>query len=185
MVDTLDTTTPRTFHLRYGVFLTDYKTRRYVIATIDAENYPVVFLHERFEEEIEAEIEDEIEDAAVKDNSNDSFNSSFAGRHTPSNLYSLYSVYSLYGADALTLEQANEVLDFLKAGDSRKAITKFKRYFNNDAEPYCEQVGEVVLDDMIPDEWYDAWKEMEFIITSSKDTKGYWEKDVKERGIWD
>ena len=168
----LDTTTPRTFHLRYGVFLTDYKTRRYVIATIDTENYPVVFLREQ------------VEDVTPKGYMSGRYTSgrNMSGRNMS---YKLRSVYSLYGTDALTLEQANEVLDFLKAGDSRKAITKFKRYFNNDAEPYCEQVGEVVLDDMIPDEWYDAWKEMEFIITSSKDTKGYWEKDVKERGIWD
>ncbi len=180
MINTVDTTTLKTFHLRYGLFLTDYKTRRYVIATIDTENYPVVFLHERFEEEIE----DEIEDDAVKDDivENDSLNSSFVGRRRRG---SFYSVYSLYGADALTIEQANEVLDLLKARDSRKAMTKFKRYFNsniNSVKPYCEQVVEVVLDDKIPDEWYDAWKEMEFIITSSKDTTGYWECDEQERG---
>lgn len=178
MVDTLDTTTPKIFHLRYGVFLTDYKTRRYVIATIDAENYPdypdypIVFLHELFES-FEEETDYQLDDYP---------NSSFAGKHSPGNLFSLFS---LYGADALTLEQANEILDLLKAGDSRKAITKFKRYFNsniNSATPYCEQVNEVVLDDMIPDEWYDAWKEMEFIITSTKNTADYWEGDVKERG---
>ena len=151
----LDTTTPRTFHLRYGVFLTDYKTRRYVIATIDTENYPVVFLREQ------------VEDVTPKGYMSGRYTSgrNMSGRNMS---YKLRSVYSLYGTDALTLEQANEVLDFLKAGDSRKAITKFKRYFNSEAEPYCERVGEVVLDDMIPDERYNAWKEMEFIITSSK-----------------
>ena len=183
MVDTLNTTTPRTFHLCYGVLLTDYKTRRYVIATIDDEdypNYPVVFLHERFEQ-----VEEDT-DYQHDDSIKDPLNSSFGGKkHRRGSAYSFYSVYSLYGADALTLAQANEILDFLKAGDSRKAITKFKRYFNNEAKPYCEQVGQVVLDDMIPDEWYDAWKEMECIITSSKDTRGYWETYVKERGIWD
>ena len=44
-------------------------------------------------------------------------------------------------------------------------------------------IGPVVLDDMIPDEWYDVWKEMENIITSTRHITGYWEADVEERGF--
>ena len=89
--------------------------------------------------------------------------------------------YSLYG-NALTSSQAEEILDQMKAGDTRKARMLLKRYFR-DEEPYCDGIGPVVLDDMIPDEWYDAWKEMENIITITRHITGYWEADVEERGF--
>ena len=88
--------------------------------------------------------------------------------------------YSLYRGNALTLEQANEILKFLSEGNTRKAGTLFKRYFKGD-EPDYSNMGPVMLDDMIPDEWYDVWKEMEGIITSTRHFLGYFECDVEER----
>ena len=89
--------------------------------------------------------------------------------------------YTLYG-NALTAEQAEEILDQMKAGDTRKARTLLKRYFRAD-DPVCEDVGPVMLDDMIPDEWYDSWKRMEGMITSTRHITGYWEIDIEERGF--
>ncbi len=89
--------------------------------------------------------------------------------------------YSLYG-NALTRSQAEEILDQMKAEDTRKARTLLKRHFNDD-EPYCDEVGPIVLDDMIPDEWYDTWKEMENVITNTRHITGYWEATVEERGL--
>ena len=48
-------------------------------------------------------------------------------------------------------------------------------------DPYISDIGPSVLDDMIPEEWYDVWKEMEGIITSTKHITGYWECDVEEK----
>ena len=87
--------------------------------------------------------------------------------------------YSLYG-NALTDVQAEEILECMKAGETRRARSLLKRYFTQTA-PYCEAVGPVVLDDMIPDKWYDAWKKMEGAITSMRHFTGYWECDVEER----
>ena len=86
--------------------------------------------------------------------------------------------YSFY-TKALTVSQAEEILNQMKARDTRKARSLLKRYFR-DEEPYCDGVGPVILDDMIPDEWYDAWKEMEFVITSTKHITGYWEAELEE-----
>ena len=38
----------------------------------------------------------------------------------------------------------------------------------------------MTLDDMISDEWYDAWKEMELVITSTRHITGYWEAELEE-----
>ena len=133
---------PTIFHLCYGVIVINKKTERYIIATVDTEEYPLVFLREW--------IDDPFEEGYY---------------------------YSLYG-NALTMVQANEIFGFLASGNTRKAGTLLKRYFRDD-DPYCECVGLLVLDDMIPDEWYDVWKEMEGIITSSKHITGYWEYDVE------
>jgi hypothetical protein len=89
--------------------------------------------------------------------------------------------YSLYG-NALTSSQAEEILDQMKAGDTRRARVLLKRFFRGE-EPYCDGVGPVVLDDMIPEEWRDAWKEMEGIITSIQHITGYWEANLEERGF--
>lgn len=89
--------------------------------------------------------------------------------------------YSLYG-NALTCSQAEEILDQMKEGDTRRARVLLRRFFRGE-EPYCDGVGPVVLDDMIPDEWYDAWKDMEGIITSIQHITGYWEANVEERGF--
>lgn len=86
--------------------------------------------------------------------------------------------YSLYGSSALTTEKADDILTLLQSGETRKARTLFKRHFK-DNDPYCDYVGPVVLDDMIPDDWYDAWKQMESIISSTKHITGYWEYDFE------
>ena len=44
--DNINDYEPRTFHLRYGIIVTDNKHCRFVIARIDTENYPLVFLRE-------------------------------------------------------------------------------------------------------------------------------------------
>lgn len=45
-----------------------------------------------------------------------------------------------------------------------------------------ESDGPVMLDDLIPDDWYDSWKEMESFITFIT-PQGYGEKDVSVE-IW-
>ncbi len=40
-----------------------------------------------------------------------------------------------------------------------------------------------MLDDLIPDEWYDAWKDMEGIVTAEKHIDGYWDKNIMEIGL--
>ena len=71
--------------------------------------------------------------------------------------------YTLYKA-GFTVQEADEILDLLKADDMRKARTTLNNKFKEDGI-LCEFVGEVRLDDAVPDAWYDAWKEMETIIT--------------------
>ena len=39
--------TPEQSHLRYGVIVADYKTKRYVVARLDSEVSPMVFLREK------------------------------------------------------------------------------------------------------------------------------------------
>ena len=129
--------------LRYAAILTDYKTRRFIIALRDTKDYPVVFLREW------------VEDPFVEGD-----------------------YYSLYG-NALAISQAEEIMNQLKTGNTRKARSLLKKYFR-DEKPYCDGVGPVTLDDMIPDEWYDAWKEMEFVITSTRHITGYWEAELEE-----
>ena len=89
--------------------------------------------------------------------------------------------YTLYG-NALAKCQAEEILELMKARDTSKARSLLKKFIKDD-EPYCEQVGPVILDDMIPDEWYDVWKEMEFVITSYRHITGYWEADIERRNL--
>ena len=84
--------------------------------------------------------------------------------------------------DPVVKKQAEEILDQMKEGDTRRARVLLRRFFRGE-EPYCDGVGPVVLDDMIPDEWYDTWKEMEGIITSIQHITGYWEANVEERGF--
>ena len=86
--------------------------------------------------------------------------------------------YTFYDK-ALTYSQAEEILEQLKKGDTRKARTLLKRYFRED-DPYWANIEQYMLDDMIPDDWYDAWKKMEWFITSEKDITGYWETDITE-----
>lgn len=91
-----------------------------------------------------------------------------------------YSVYYTLYKSALTADEADDILDLLKNGEKRKANTLFKRYFKEEGI-LCEFVGEVRLDDAVPDAWYDVWKEMEGPITFLRDFPGYYEADVEEQ----
>ena len=113
---------PRTLHLRYGIIVTDHKHCRWIIARVDTEDYPLVFLRE-WEDDTEEGYEE---------------------------FYTLYE-------SALTAEEADEILLLLKNNEKRKANTLFKRYFRPKGI-LCELVGEVRLDDAVPDAWYDVWK---------------------------
>ena len=82
--------------------------------------------------------------------------------------------YPLVFLRGFTAQEADEILDLLKADDMRKARTTLNHKFKEEGI-LCEFVGEVRLDDAVPDAWYDAWKEMEAIITFRRDHPGYYE----------
>ena len=84
---------------------------------------------------------------------------------------------------ALTADEADEILDLLKSGEKRKANTLFKRYFVEEGI-LCEFAGGGRLDDAVPDDWYDVWKEMEGSITCHRVYPGYFEADVEEQEPW-
>ena len=84
--------------------------------------------------------------------------------------------YCLY-QKALTAKEADEILSLLAESDRKKANTLLKKYIREEG-PICEDVGPIQLDDWIPDDWYDAWKVMESIITVPKDLPGYYEDEV-------
>ena len=84
--------------------------------------------------------------------------------------------YCLY-QKALTAEEADEILSVLADGNKKRANILLKKYIREEGA-ICEDVGPVQLDDCIPDDWYDAWKMMEVVITISKDLPGYYEDEV-------
>lgn len=92
--------------------------------------------------------------------------------------YDYGDYYALYD-NALSASQAEEILALLKDDKMQKARTLLKRYFQNDS-PICEGVGLIMLDDMIPDKWYDSWKQMEVIITATRHHPGYYEENYQE-----
>ena len=96
--------------------------------------------------------------------------------------YGYCDYYTLYKS-ALTAKEADEILEQLKEDNKRKANVLLKQYFKPEGI-LCEDVGEVRLDDAVPDEWYDAWEWMSGLITFRRDYPGYYEEDVEERGIW-
>lgn len=71
--------------------------------------------------------------------------------------------YCLY-MNALTAVQADEIFQYMEAGDTRKANRSLKRYFNPD-DPSCEAVGEDVLEKTVPDSWRDVWVSLKEDIT--------------------
>ena len=144
----MESNEPRIIHLRYGIIVMYNKHCRAVIARVDTEDYPLVFMREWTDE--------------------------------PEEGYDEY--YTLYKS-ALTADEADEILALLKDGEKRKANTLFKRYFKEEGI-LCEFVGEVRLDDAVPDAWYDVWKEMDGPITFRRDYPGYYEADVEEQGLW-
>ena len=93
-----------------------------------------------------------------------------------------YEDYYTLFKSALTAPEADEILFKLKDGNKREANILLKRYFKPDGI-LCEHVGEMRLDDVVPDVWYDAWKEMSGPITFHKDYPGYYEEVVEERGL--
>ena len=143
----MESNEPRIIHLRYGIIVMYNKHCRAVIARVDTEDYPLVFMREWTDE--------------------------------PEEGYDEY--YTLYKS-ALTADEADEILALLKDGEKRKANTLFKRYFKEEGI-LCEFVGEMRLDDAVPDAWYDVWKEMDGPITFRRDYPGYYEADVEEQGL--
>lgn len=83
--------------------------------------------------------------------------------------------YGFY--DGVKGEQANDILDLLRDNEKTKGRTKLRKTLEK-LGPYVDGVGPVVLDDLIPDEWYDAWKDMEGIVTAEKHIDGYWDKNI-------
>ena len=138
---------PRILHLRYGIIVTDHKHCRFVIARVDTEDYPLVFLRE-WDDDTEEGYED---------------------------------YYTLYES-ALTADEADEILNLLKNDEKRKANALLKKYFKPEGI-LCEFVGEIRLDDAVPDAWYDVWKEIDGPITFRRDYPGYYETDVEEQGF--
>ena len=132
---------PEPQHLRYGVIVAGKKHFRIIIARLDTEEYPLVFVRE-WDKDPEYGYED---------------------------WYSLYK-------EALTAEEADEILAKLQEGDMRKARNLLKKKFRPEGV-IIEDDGEVRLDDEIPDDWYYAWKEMEYLITVYKDFPGYYEAE--------
>ncbi len=134
--------------LRYGVIVAGKKHYRIVIARLDMEDNPLVFVRE-WDKDPE---------------------------------YGYDRWYSLYNK-ALTAEEADEILKKLKEGDMRKARNLLKKQFSPEGV-IVEDVKEIRLDDALPDEWYEAWKNMEVPITSVKDFPGYYEEEVDpDRGL--
>ena len=134
----------RILHLRYGIILTCKKHCRFLIARVDTEDHPLVFLREW---------DDDPE-------------------------YGYDEYYTLY-REALTAGEADEILENIKCGQKRKANTLLKRYFKEKGI-ICEFVSSVKLDDAVPDEWYDVWKETEGLVTIRRDFPGYYEAYVEE-----
>lgn len=90
--------------------------------------------------------------------------------------------YTLYES-ALTADQADEILELLEKNEKRKANILFKRYFKEEGV-LCEFVGEIRLDDAVPDAWYEVWKHLEGLITFVRDYPGYDEADIQIPEIW-
>lgn len=135
-------------HLRYGVIVAGKKHYRIVVARLEVEDSPMVFVRE-WDKDPE---------------------------------YGYDCWYSLY-EEALTAEEADEILDKLEEGDMRKARNLLKKQFKAEGA-LVEDAGETRLDDAVPDEWYEAWKKMEFPITAGKDFPGYYEAEVDpDRGL--
>ena len=92
-----------------------------------------------------------------------------------------YECYSLYKA-AMTVSEADEILNLLKSNDKRRADAGLRKYFKPEGA-LCVHVGECLLDDAVPDAWYDSWKQMEALITFLRDYPGYYEVDFIEGGV--
>lgn len=90
--------------------------------------------------------------------------------------------YTLYKS-GFTAEEADEILDLLKADNMRKARTTLNHKFKEEGI-LCEFVGEMRLDDAVPDDWYDAWKEMKGIITFRSDHPGYYETTIENMDLF-
>lgn len=94
------------------------------------------------------------------------------------------SYYVLF-LHALTKEQAIQILDDMKEDKRASARSKLRRFFNNHTFITDGQTdSRIILDDLIPDDWYDSWKEMES-TTVRYDAPAYFERNVRvsdERG---
>lgn len=96
--------------------------------------------------------------------------------------YGVIEHYYLF-LHALTKEQALKILNDMK--ENRRASARSKLYHLLNNRTFMtdgESDGPVMFDDLIPDEWYDSWKEMESGITFIT-PQGYGEKEVSVK-IW-
>jgi hypothetical protein len=96
-------------------------------------------------------------------------------RYVSDSLYGYGEYYDVY--QTFTNGEAAEILDLLKAGDSAKARRSLLKIIDKE-KPDLEMAGKAQLDDAIPDEWYDAWQEMEYLITCERHISGYFESYV-------
>lgn len=77
---------------------------------------------------------------------------------------------------ALTKEQASEILDLMQQDKRVSARARLRHCIHVD-DPICTHAGEVMLDDMLPDDWYGSWKEMEACITTR------WNQEYREADV--
>ena len=75
-------------------------------------------------------------------------------------------------------QQAEEIFECLRRRDSRHARSLLRHSLRTD-NPLITTWNMTQLDDWIPDEWYDAWKEMETDICIDADFPGYRECELK------
>ena len=75
-------------------------------------------------------------------------------------------------------EEAGTIIDLVYAKELRKARNLVRRAKR--IRCFCERVGDARLDDAVPDEWYDVWKEFEGFLTNRMHYQGEIEEDVEE-----
>lgn len=90
--------------------------------------------------------------------------------------------YTLY-ENALTAEEADEILDLLKKRKHAAARKALEQCLKTD-ETLCHNVGHVRLDDAVPDKWHDVWHDLKHDIMDDHMPRGYYERDIEQLPIW-
>ena len=85
--------------------------------------------------------------------------------------------------NALTAQEADEILDLLKNRKHAAAGKALDQYLKTD-ETLCTNVGHVRLDDAVPDKWYDVWHDLKYDIMNDHMPRGYYERDIEQLSIW-